>query len=88
MNYLLGLAIVLLGVSALILAITLQKMAQQIVQMNERLLVLLGVRDGGDAVGRALIASAKLPRKDLPGISAEKESEKPQTGVHMTVGAM
>lgn len=84
------LGITLLGLVALVvyvLAVSLRETTKRIADMNERLMVLLGTRDGGEAVGRALVASHKLPRKVAPEATKKEEKPKPRSGLTMTVGA-
>jgi len=89
LDYLVPLFLVLLGVVGLAiytLTIALRDSTRQIAKMNEQLLVLLGTRDGGEAVGRALVASAKLPKKEIPGVSKKEEKPEKPAGVKFTVG--
>lgn len=60
--------IVCLTGTSFILVSLLRDATRQIVKMNEQLLIVAGVKTGGDPVGRALVASARTPKKDLPGI--------------------
>lgn len=76
----------LIGLTIYILGIALRDATRQIISMNERLMVLFGTRDGGEAVGRALVASAKHPKKVIPGVSGKEEKPKKPTGYFVTVG--
>jgi len=85
---LMPLFIILLGVIAItiyVLVAALQDCTKQITKTNKKLIIMMGVRDGGDAVGRALVASARKPKKDLPGV-AKTPKEPAKTGLKMTVG--
>lgn len=90
LSYLIPLAVLLLGMVSLIiyvLGIALRDVTRQVTQMNERLLVLLGTRDGGEAVGRALVASARPPVKPTPGLAATKPEKKDDNkGLTMKMG--
>ncbi len=74
--------VVLLGLSALVIyALTVafrmvNKMSNRITETNKQLLVLIAHRDGGNDAARAVLASGKLPKHDLPGISSEKRKKK------------
>ncbi len=89
-EFLVPLIIILIGLVCMciyIVGIALRNASRQIVWMNERLLVLLGTRDGNEAVGRALVASSRKPVKPLKGIA--KKEEKPKnnnTGLTLTMG--
>jgi hypothetical protein len=77
----------LVGLTIYVLAISLRESTKRIADMNERLMVLLGTRDGGEAVGRALVASSKTPRKPISSLAnKKKDDEKPKSGVTMTYG--
>jgi hypothetical protein len=77
----------LVGLTIYVLAISLRESTKRIADMNERLMVLLGTRDGGEAVGRALVASHKLPRKVAPE-PPKKKPEPPKEGVRLTYGGI
>lgn len=94
MDLLYPLMAILLGVVAMALYVTgaslkmalrqNTRLSNRLAEMNERLMVLLGTRDGGDAVGRALVASARAPKKTIPGVAPQKkESKKEAEPVHM-----
>jgi hypothetical protein len=84
--------IVLLGVVALalyVLGVCLRESTRKLAEMNERLFVILGARQGVDTA-RALVASAKEPRRPTPGLAKkppQRKEEKSKTGVRMTFGA-
>ena len=87
---LLPLFMILLGVIAItiyVLVMALRNCSNQIIRINEKLIILMGVRDGGEAVGRALVASSRQPKKDLPGIVKPKPDTTAKAGLRMTVGA-
>jgi hypothetical protein len=87
LDYLVPLAITLLGLVGLviyILAISLRDVTQRMMKMNEQLLIVAGVKQGGESVGRALAAMAKPPKKDLPKEVEPKET--PKKGLTLTVG--
>lgn len=87
-DYLIPLFLVLLGLIGLtiyVLTIALRDSTRQVSKMNERLLIILGVKDGGEQVGRALVASAKPPAKVIPGVSEKKEE--PKKGFKVVVGS-
>lgn len=52
------------------------RLSNRLAEMNERLMILLGTRDGNEAVGRALVASAKAPVKIIPGVAPNKKESK------------
>lgn len=96
---LIPLAMILLGVVAMALYVmgaSLRvalhqntRLSDRLAEMNKQLLVLLGTRDGGDAVGRALIASARPPLKPVPGVAdggQKKEKSEESPGYRLTVG--
>lgn len=70
------LALVLAAVVVLVPVVTfvvclvqcLRLMVKQMTSTNEKLMVLVGTRDGGEKVGRALVASQREPKKDIPGV--------------------
>lgn len=66
----------IMGIALLIVVSMFRTVTQQLVRMNERLLVLVGTRDGGEAVGRALVASSRESKKDLLGVANEPLQEK------------
>jgi len=79
--------LVFLGVmelTVLVLAKTLRDTTKKITDTNEKLLVLLGTRDGGTDVGRALVASMREPKKEITGVATQKDEPK---GLKFTVGA-
>jgi len=76
----------IIGLTVYTLTIALRDSMRQITKINEQLLVLLGTRDGGEAVGRALVASARLPKKEIPGVSKKEEKSEEPKGVKFTVG--
>jgi len=76
----------IIGLTVYTLTIALRDSTRRIAKMNEQLLVLLGTRDGGEAVGRALVASARLPKKEIPGVSKKEEKPEEPKGVKFTVG--
>ena len=85
---LLPLFMILLGVIAItiyVLVMALRNCSNQIIRINEKLIILMGVRDGGEAVGRALVASSRQPKKDLPGV-IKTPDKTTKTGLKMTVG--
>ena len=87
MESLIPLAIVLVGLIGLviyILAISLRELSRQLVKINEQLLLVAGVKQGGEPVGRALVAMTKPPKKDLPKETEPKEA--PKKGLTLTVG--
>ena len=88
LEYLMPLFMILLGVIAVtiyVLVMALRDCSKQIIKINEKLIIMMGVRDGGEAVGRALVASSRKPKKDLPGVT--KPLDKPtKKGLKMTVG--
>jgi hypothetical protein len=75
----------LLGVEILLVS-ALRQTLERLYQTNTQLMILVGTRDGGGEVGRALVASQKEPKRVIPGIAEPlKEGPKPLV---MTVGAM
>lgn len=79
----------LLGLALYVVTAALRDVTRKMTEMNEKLLVLLGTRDGGSEVGRALVASGKRPKKPMPGLSsAGKKPKKPQEGINITYGAV
>jgi len=79
-----NIALVLVGILILAMAFCVSVLSKALVRMNERLLVLLGTRDGGAEVGRALVAAQRPPAGNLPGVAKEE----PKVGVTMTMGAL
>jgi len=95
MEYLVPGIILLVGLIALVvyvLALAVRNLSSQVTSTNEKLLILLGTRDGNEAVGRALVASSRLPKRDIPGVVSRKETEadkpKEKEGVRLTIGAI
>ncbi len=90
-EFLVSLLIILIGLVCMciyIVGIALRNASRQIVRMNERLLVLLGTRDGNEVVGRALVASSRKPVKPLKGVSQPKKKvpTNNNTDIVMTMG--
>lgn len=89
LDYLVPMGIVLSGLVGLtiyVLAISLRDTTKRLANMNERLMVILGTRDGGPEVGRALVASIRKPKKGIAGLAETEKKEEPK-GFHLTVGA-
>lgn len=92
LDYFIPLGFILLGVIAValyVITMALRDALHQITEMNKQLLVLLGTRDGGEAVGRALVASSRAPVKHIPGVAdgeGKKENGKEPPGYRITVG--
>jgi len=89
-----SLMIILFGTLALtvyVLTFALRDAMGRIARINERLLILIGVRDGGQEAARALLAHTRRPRQSAGGIAnagkADKESPK-QAGMNITVGTL
>jgi len=75
---LLPLAVVFIGLVCLlmyIVAAALRDITRQMTKTNEKLLIMLGAREGVD-VGRALIAASRPPQKPMQGVAAKKPAEK------------
>jgi len=88
-DVLMPLAIVLLGLIGLviyILAISLRELSRQLVKINEQLLLVAGIKQGGEPVGRGLVAMAKPPKKEIPKETEPKEA--PKKGLTVTVGGV
>jgi hypothetical protein len=89
-DYLVPMGIVLLGVVGLtvyVLAIALRDTTKRLSDMNEKLMVLIGTRDSGPEVGRALVAMNRKPKKEISGIAEpDKKPDKPRE-FKLTVGA-
>ncbi len=73
------------GVALFCLASSLRKTVNQLTRMNEQLLIMVGVKQGGEPVGRALVAHTREKGRSLPGI-ATPAKEKP-AGYVEVVGA-
>lgn len=93
LRYLVPMAIALLGLVGMalyVMAVALGKTTQRLVDMNERLMVLAGLQKGGEAAGRALVASARSPRVASPPSSTkppkDDKKKKDPEGVRMTIG--
>lgn len=92
LDFLIPVGIVLLGTLGLtiyVLTVALRDAVRQITSMNEKLLILRGVQEGGSEVGRALVAASRPPKKEIPGVaaSATKDEGKDKKGYTITVGA-
>ncbi len=77
----------LLGILAYL--IILFKVINQLTKVNEQLLVVVAGKDEKPETLRALVASAKPPQKNLPGIAAKKKAgdDKPKnTNYTMEIG--
>ncbi len=66
-----GIALGIAVVFFLVPLIVVIMLTKQIISTNEKLMILVGTRDGGEKVGRALVASAREPKKNLPGVTKE-----------------
>lgn len=77
----------LIGMVVYVLAVALSKMSQRVLDMNERLMVLAGFKLGGEPAARALVASAKQPKRSPPKSPAKPvEKSKPKEAYRITVG--
>ena len=92
MDLLIPLYIVLIGMVILAiysLIVALRQTCRQLVRTNERLLVMLSYREGGERAARAMVAASKLseekpPKKGSPkGVSEDKQKG---PGVMLTYG--
>ncbi len=70
------LLLLFVGLALCYLAACLRSTVNQLTKMNEQLLVMVGVKQGGEPVGRALVAHAREKGRSLPGI-ATPAKEKP-----------
>lgn len=91
MSYFIPFAMILLGTVAVtiyILGVALRESVRRLADTNEKLMIMLGTREGGAEVGRALVASSRKPAKNIPGVAKpdEKKKDEPK-GLRMTVGA-
>jgi hypothetical protein len=80
--------VMFLGLTICVLTTNLRRLAEQVIQMNERLMVLVAARDVGPDAARALVAATK-PKKDLPGVATGKNPAEvqPKSGLTVTYGA-
>jgi len=82
-------AIVFAGLIAMViyvLALAVSNLSKQLTKVNEKLLIMIGAREG-DGVARALVASSKEPVKPLRGLSkGDKVKDEPPKGVTVTMG--
>jgi hypothetical protein len=89
-DYLVPMGIVLLGVVGLtvyVLAIALRDTTKRLSDMNEKLMVLIGTRDSGPEVGRALVAMNRKPKKEISGIAEPEKKPDKTREFKLTVGA-
>lgn len=61
-------AAVLVLVPLIVVIRMMSMLVKQVISTNEKLMILVGTRDGGEKVGRALVASQREPKKDVPGV--------------------
>lgn len=87
----LGLAILagLFGIVLGVFFLILLKVVNRLTETNKQLLIVVAGKDGKVESLRALVASAKLPKKTIPGITGKKnkENKKPEnTDYKMSIG--
>jgi hypothetical protein len=75
----------------MVLVSLVRETCNRLTKTNEQLMILISTCSGDEAGARALVASARSPRGNLPGVvkqdskkEVEKEEEKP--GIKMTMG--
>jgi hypothetical protein len=81
-------AVLILGLTICTLVTNLRRLAEQVIQMNERLMVLVAAKDVGPDAARALVASS-IPKKTIPGVATGKNTAEVQkkSGLTVTYGA-
>lgn len=57
---------------------------KQVVDMNERLLVIIASKEGGPALAGAILQSSKMPQG---GVQTTPVKDQPKQGVRITAGA-
>ena len=88
-NYLMPLVLILLGVVAVTiycLAMAVRDAMKRMGDMNKDLMILLGTRDVGPDVGRALVAASRRPKKEIPGVAKEAKKDEESKGYTVVVG--
>ncbi|KKN54803.1 hypothetical protein LCGC14_0588570 [marine sediment metagenome] len=78
------LLLLFVGLALCYLAACLRSTVSQLTKMNEQLLVMVGVKQEGEPVGRALVALTREQRRNLGGIAME--GKKKPAGYVETVG--
>lgn len=89
-DYLLPLGMVLLGIVGMtiyVLTIALRDAFRRIAAMNEKLMIILGTREGGGEAARALVASSRKPRADTLGVAGKPKKKAEPDGLRLIVGA-
>jgi len=90
MDTIIPMVLIILGCCAVtiyVLTIALRDATRRISGMNERLMILVGTKDGNDSAARALVALSKPPIKKLSGVAQEgKSAVKPEGQIDVTVG--
>lgn len=72
--FVLGGVVALVVILLLLLGVVVRSLlssSRQILEINKQLMVLIAMRDVGEGAGRALVASARKPEKDLQGVAKE-----------------
>lgn len=77
--------------SIFVLVKIIQSLSERLTKTNEQLMILLSTYNGNEAGARALVASTRLPLKNIPGLikqDEKKEAEKTEEkdGVSFTTG--
>lgn len=76
------------GVTVFVLAMSLRRTIDSLIRTNTQLMILVGSKEGGEPVARALVALEKEPKKVIPGLAQTSNLEQAPTKPYvMTVGA-
>lgn len=64
---------------ALVVAVkSVTRMSNRTIENNKQLMVMLAQRDGGNDAARAVLASQRKPKCELPGVAEKKGKKKEQ----------
>jgi hypothetical protein len=67
------LLLVFVGVTLYFLATCLRSTVNQVTRMNEQLMIMVGVKQEGEATSRALVAHTREKQRNLQGIATVEE---------------
>lgn len=72
-----------------VLAIAVKRMTDRMVETNKQLMIFLAGRQDNPTAARALVAAARPPKKEIPGLAVKKKPAevKPKGGMTVTVGS-
>lgn len=76
------------GIFLVVLSLLLLKVVNRVTETNKHLMIIVAGKDDKPETLRALVASNKPPKKNLPGIAGKKDGDKKpaNTDYKMSIG--